>query len=882
MKKIYSILVILLVMNLDSYGQVWTTFSYTGSTQFFTVPAGVTAMAMVAKGARGGLNSTMWSTTCSSTLPDTFGKGACVSGKIPVTGGTVLTVFVGGKGTDGTVASCVGTPGVGGWNGGGDGGYGYGSYAGGGGGGASDVRSGGVGFPDRLIVAAGGGGAGGNYYTILNAEKGGDGGTLTGEDGYGNSTPYSTGGAQGGSPTAGGGFGSIGAPWADGQPGALGIGGDAGTGVAFSGSGGGGGGGGYYGGGGGSWGGGGGGSSYTDPGATAVSHSRGCNYGDGEVELCVIDPGKILGVRPICAGLTLSLSSTVPGGTWSSSNTAIAKISTSGVVTTVARGTATITYSFSSPCADAYTTATLSVTAPDPITGNNIICVGTTGVFSDATSGGKWSISSTASASIGSTTGIVTGYYPGNPTITYTAATGSSCFSTLTLDIDGIAGPRGVCNGLTVPLVSSTGGGVWSSSNTSVATISGSGTTGLLNGIAIGTAIISYSSPVCPSTYAVTVNPIAPNSGVDSVCQGGTGFVTNIIGGGKWTSDNPPVAKVDPTTGLVTGMSGGTATMSYLLPTGCLSQKMVTVIPPAPPITGFFQACPGNSSALSDALPGGIWSSLNTSVATISSSGTVTAITPDTVSILYTIRPGCSTYTTFLVNPVPFPITGIDSLCPGVTDTLHNASIGGLWSTSTPLQDTVVDSNGIFTSRLPGTAVVRYTLPTGCFITKNIYIFPVPVPVVSYDPYSGALHLDKVYPKNYRYQWYDSITGLIPHATSPTLAGTYSQWYFVEITDSLGCKGRSGIYHFDSHQVGVKNIGENVSVHMYPNPVSGTLFIESSIKVRAVLSTMDGKIAIQQADAKQLDLSGLASAMYFISLYDESGQLVTVQKLVKE
>jgi hypothetical protein len=39
---------------------------------------------------------------------------------------------------------------------------------------------------------------------------------------------------------------------------------------------------------------------------------------------------------------------------------------------------------------------------------------------------------------------------------------------------------------------------------------------------------------------------------------------------------------------------------------------------------------------------------------------------------------------------------------------------------------------------------------------------------------------------------------------------------------------------------------------------------------------------MQQADAKELDVSMLANGAYMITLYDDDGQMLTVQKLVKE
>jgi hypothetical protein len=52
----------------------------------------------------------------------------------------------------------------------------------------------------------------------------------------------------------------------------------------------------------------------------------------------------ITGATNVCSGLTTQLASATTGGTWSSSNTAVATVSATGGVTGVAAGSATITY----------------------------------------------------------------------------------------------------------------------------------------------------------------------------------------------------------------------------------------------------------------------------------------------------------------------------------------------------------------------------------------------------------------------------------------------------------------------------------------------------------------------------------------------------------
>lgn len=232
-------------------------FMYTGAVQTFIVPSDVTEISVDAYGAQGGNDG-----------PASGGLGGSASGKISVTPGDTLYIYVGGQGESGP-GSGQNCNLIGGFNGGGNTGDTCCSNAGGGagaGGGASDIRLGGMDFSDRIIVAGGGGGAG-------SGDQGGNGGGLVGASGTDYDTVYATGGTQ----TAGG---QKGGHYNfhvcnQGTDGTLGQGGKG------DGNDGGGGGGGYYGGGGGpNNGGGGGGSSYIAA-VSDSSTSQGVRNGNG-------------------------------------------------------------------------------------------------------------------------------------------------------------------------------------------------------------------------------------------------------------------------------------------------------------------------------------------------------------------------------------------------------------------------------------------------------------------------------------------------------------------------------------------------------------------------------------------------------------------------
>ena len=160
------------------------TFSYTGSAQTFTVPSGVSTITIKVWGAQGGSGGYWSSSYCG-----TGGKGGYATGTLSVTAGNSVYVYVGGQGE--SHSSCSermrqSDPLEGGWNGGGDGDYGY---SGGGGGGATDIRYGGTGISNRVIVAGGGGGHG-NAGNSTQLSNGGAGGGTSGQT-MANSTQYS-------------------------------------------------------------------------------------------------------------------------------------------------------------------------------------------------------------------------------------------------------------------------------------------------------------------------------------------------------------------------------------------------------------------------------------------------------------------------------------------------------------------------------------------------------------------------------------------------------------------------------------------------------------------------------------------------------------------
>jgi len=281
-------------------------------------------------------------------------------------------------------------------------------------------------------------------------------------------------------------------------------------------------------------------------------------------------PGPILGDAAgiICLGQTTPLSDGATGGTWSSTNTSSASVDASGNVTGVGVGSASVIYTITGGCSASLAVSVIS-SAP-PITGPTLACTGANTALSDLGTG-TWSSSNTANATVNSSTGLLTGISPGSTVVTYTLAAG--CVATSTILVNSspspITGPANACIGVTTDLVEPTMGGIWTSSTPSIATVSA---TGGVTGVATGSAIIYYTLPAtgCSTDYPLGVVSLPPSiTGVTTVCAGFTSLLNDAIAGGTWSSGNTALAVIDPHTGVATGVSPGTPSITYTLLPGC-------------------------------------------------------------------------------------------------------------------------------------------------------------------------------------------------------------------------------------------------------------------------------------------------------------------------
>lgn len=291
-----------------------------------------------------------------------------------------------------------------------------------------------------------------------------------------------------------------------------------------------------------------------------------------------------------------------------------------------------------------------------------------------------------------------------------------------------ITGVLSVCEGGSVGLTGTPSGGTWASGTPAVATVSA---TGMVSGLTVGTAVVTYTFGGSPVTAVVTVNAVpASVTGGTALCVGSSMPLYDVTGGGTWSSSSPATATVSPS-GVVTGIAAGSAVITYSLGTGCYAVKSVTVNPNPSSITGAGNICTGVTSTMYCYPSGGTWSTTTSSLLSIAaSSGTVSPVLPGLGTIIYTIpATGCYSSRVVTVNASPGPILGMSTVCPGSSITLTNTSESGVWISGNTSVATVSGATGTgttLTGVAGGTATISYVVGGICMVTSVATVNPAP------------------------------------------------------------------------------------------------------------------------------------------------------------
>ncbi|MBK7806470.1 MAG: hypothetical protein IPJ51_09245 [Saprospiraceae bacterium] len=233
----------------------------------------------------------------------------------------------------------------------------------------------------------------------------------------------------------------------------------------------------------------------------------------------------------------------------------------------------------------------------------------------------------------------------------------------------------------------------------------------------------------CTSTDEIGITvfplPIASISGKASICVGGTTVLT-ASGGATYLWSTGATASSIISAPAATTLYSVTVTSSD----GCSSTASLNVVVnplPSPVITGDFEICIGQSTALTAS--GGM--SYEWSTGEFGPTITVSPLVSTTYLVMAMDENGCMEYTSALVvvNPLPVPIlTGDNEICLGESTVLTaTGGTGFLWSTGS------IESIITVSPTISSNYTVTVTDSNGCSASTamDVIVNPLPVAIIS-------------------------------------------------------------------------------------------------------------------------------------------------------
>lgn len=470
----------------------------------------------------------------------------------------------------------------------------------------------------------------------------------------------------------------------------------------------------------------------TSPSSTLVytingTGGNGCQNTASDTVVVNSLPDSIAGASHLCLGTPVTLNSTTAAGNWQSSDSTVIRMTSTGVARGISIGTATITYSIGTGC---FTTQRLTVYPyPSEITGASSLCPGDTVIYRDSTFGGTWAHINASIATI-NTAGQLISTGPGIDTIIYTLSPGCSKKYGLVIHPlpNDIIGPTSMCLGDSIFLSNTTVGGSWSVSDTRLGTINASGN---LVALASGTVYVTYTlSSGCIKTHAILINRLPSYiMGADTVCPQEQVQYTDSIAGGNWSIRGSHSAV--NSAGLLSAYAPGVDTLFYSLGTGCFRSLLVRINPLPADIVGDSSICVNSDVVLTNSTPGGHWSQIDPFIDSMNN-GYVMGKNAGVDTIFYTLPTGCKKKLSMHILPLPSDILGPDTLCPGTSIALTNATLGGSWM-NTDTSRVTISALGIVTGITSGYDSIFYVLSTGCKKGLEVHVRPLPAVILGRD-----------------------------------------------------------------------------------------------------------------------------------------------------
>lgn len=350
-------------------------------------------------------------------------------------------------------------------------------------------------------------------------------------------------------------------------------------------------------------------------------------------------------------------------------------------------------------------------------------------------------------------------------------------------------------------------------------TLQANATFGGLSNVAVASTAAPPAPPPSPPP-ATVVTGVAVSPASSSVVVGATTQLQasvkdaqgNVMPGEpvSWTTDNAAFAAVN-SSGLVTGVAVGSATITATS-SGKSGTAIVTVTatPPPPPVVTTVTISPNAASVVAGATvalsatvkdaQGNVitgqpltWSSNNTGVATVNSTGVVTGIAAGgaTITASTSGKSGTSSITVTSPPPPPPPVVTTVTVAPSapsivagatvtlsatVRDAAGNVMTGQTvtWSTNNAAAATV-NSAGVVTGVAPGSATIIATC-AGKTGTSNVTVSAPPPP----PPLGGTLLFQEDFENSTLGSgWYDNPSALLSTTEHVTGSNSSAQYRFL-------------------------------------------------------------------------------------------------------
>jgi uncharacterized protein (TIGR02145 family) len=385
----------------------------------------------------------------------------------------------------------------------------------------------------------------------------------------------------------------------------------------------------------------------------------------------------------LCEGDTITLTASIPGGTWSMVSTSnVCDIDpVTGLLTALTPGTGSrVEYRLPNGCFVHSLPITVNPVPVFPNPTDTTLCQGS--VMPHPMPLGPAYIWTTNPSTIATVdgSGNVLGVNVGTTVLRSTFYL-TGCYTEKTINVlqqpAPITGDRQVCVGLTTHLTSVPLGGTWTTANATIATVDA---TGLVTGQQMGNTVITYTvTGGCYDTAHIRVNPTPSIFGPTTICLNGLAVRASVHESflpGTWSISDTTIATITPVDTAprmvdIMGLAAGTFTLTFTTDDGCAFTTDPIIVNALAVISGDTVVAVGETILLTADQPGNNWISLDPTIATVDGTGLVTGVSPGVVTIIFTpsgIGTCMGTFTVRVLDCPTITLAGVfrrDTFCNG-------------------------------------------------------------------------------------------------------------------------------------------------------------------------------------------------------------------------